>query len=93
MNDFGGEKKGKEKDEMLHLVDPENKLKLDEFTEKTTIHFINPLREGKKLLVLDLDYTLFDCKSSANSISELMRPGMHEFLVKSFSNMTTTNDI
>eukprot|EP00920_Eleutheroschizon_duboscqi_P012310 GHVT01029444.1.p3 GENE.GHVT01029444.1~~GHVT01029444.1.p3 ORF type:complete len:114 (-),score=30.33 GHVT01029444.1:1002-1343(-) len=30
--------------------------------EKTTIAIINPPRQGRKLLVLDLDYTLFDCK-------------------------------
>ena len=26
---------------------------------------INPLREGKRLLVLDIDYTIFYCKSQA----------------------------
>ncbi|KAG5461377.1 MAG: hypothetical protein BJ554DRAFT_6439 [Olpidium bornovanus] len=30
---------------------------------------------------MDLDYTLFDCKSTASSFVELMRPGMHELLV------------
>jgi hypothetical protein len=29
------------------------------------------------------DYTLFDCKSPASHISELMRPGMHSYLVSS----------
>ncbi|KAI9009535.1 HAD-like domain-containing protein [Gaertneriomyces semiglobifer] len=53
---------------------------LKETIEKTTISLINPLRQGKKLVVLDLDYTLFDCKSSASHISLLARPGMHEFL-------------
>jgi hypothetical protein len=28
-----------------------------------------------------VDYTLFDCKSPASHISELMRPGMHSYLV------------
>ena len=32
---------------------------------QTTIKFINPPREGKKLLVLDLDYTVFDYRSEA----------------------------
>ncbi|XP_022249247.1 ubiquitin-like domain-containing CTD phosphatase 1 isoform X3 [Limulus polyphemus] len=39
----------------------------------------NP-RPGKKLLVLDIDYTLFDHRSTAQSASELMRPYLHEFL-------------
>lgn len=29
---------------------------------KTDINFINPPRKGKRLLVLDIDYTIFDCK-------------------------------
>jgi len=32
------------------------------------------------MLVLDLDYTLFDCKSAASHVDQLARPGMHEFL-------------
>ena len=35
---------------------------------------LNPPREGKKCLVLDIDYTLFDHRSSAENPRELMRP-------------------
>ena len=52
--------------------------------ENTQIEFINEPRPGKKLLVLDLDYTLFDCKSSAASIAELGRPGLHPFLTSAY---------
>ena len=59
---------------------------------------LNPPREGKKLLVLDIDYTLFDHRSVASSGIELMRPGLHEFLTKSyrvsvfiFSSASTSN--
>ncbi|XP_014485952.1 PREDICTED: ubiquitin-like domain-containing CTD phosphatase 1 [Dinoponera quadriceps] len=45
---------------------------------------LNPLREGKKLLVLDIDYTLFDHKSVAESGAELMRPYLHEFLARAY---------
>jgi len=45
---------------------------------------LNPPREGKKLLVLDIDYTLFDHRSVASSGIELMRPGLHEFLENSY---------
>lgn len=38
------------------------------------IKLLNPCREGKKLLVLDIDYTLFDHRSSAENPLELMRP-------------------
>ena len=37
-------------------------------------------RAGKKLLVLDIDYTLFDLGSSAEQPDELARPYLHEFL-------------
>lgn len=44
------------------------------------IEIREPLREGKKLLVLDIDYTLFDHRSPAESARELQRPFLHEFL-------------
>lgn len=40
----------------------------------------NEPRPGKKLLVLDIDYTLFDHRSPAETGAELMRPYLHEFL-------------
>ena len=59
----------------------ENIKKLNSYIEKTNIVLINEIRNNKKLIVFDLDYTLFDCKSSANHISELARPGMHDLLI------------
>lgn len=47
---------------------------------------LNPLREGKKLLVLDIDYTLFDHRSAAESGLMLMRPYLHEFLTEAYKN-------
>lgn len=44
----------------------------------------NPPREGKKLLVLDIDYTLFDHRSPAETGYELMRPFLHEFLTEAY---------
>ncbi|CAF5157374.1 unnamed protein product [Rotaria magnacalcarata] len=41
---------------------------------------LNEPRQGKKLLVLDIDYTLFDHRSAAETGAELMRPYLHEFL-------------
>lgn len=58
--------------------------------QKRINHYIitelNPLREGKKLLVLDIDYTLFDHRSTAESGAELMRPYLHEFLTNAYKN-------
>ncbi|XP_022918444.1 ubiquitin-like domain-containing CTD phosphatase 1 [Onthophagus taurus] len=48
------------------------------------INMINQPRNGKKLLVLDIDYTLFDHKSSAETGAELMRPYLHEFLTAAY---------
>ncbi|GAB0096500.1 Ubiquitin-like domain-containing CTD phosphatase 1 [Sergentomyia squamirostris] len=48
------------------------------------IEMKNEPREGKKLLVLDIDYTLFDHRSSAEQGSELMRPFLHEFLTSAY---------
>ncbi|KAG4065738.1 hypothetical protein HA402_012416 [Bradysia odoriphaga] len=45
---------------------------------------LNPPRPDKKLLVLDIDYTLFDHRSVAESAAELMRPFLHEFLTSAY---------
>ena len=44
------------------------------------VKIINELREDKKLLVLDIDYTLFDHRTPAETGAELMRPHLHDFL-------------
>ncbi|KAH6594087.1 hypothetical protein BASA61_004076 [Batrachochytrium salamandrivorans] len=64
----------------LPHIDPVNISSLEKITRKTNIHLINSLRSGKKLLVLDLDLTLFDCKTPATHIDLLARPGLHDFL-------------
>lgn len=43
-----------------HVAKEEN---LKKFTESTMIHIMQPPREGKPLLVLDLDHTLLDFSS------------------------------
>lgn len=50
------------------------------------INTLNESRPGKKLLVLDIDYTLFDHRSTAEQAHELMRPFLHEFLTESYKN-------
>ncbi|XP_059146683.1 ubiquitin-like domain-containing CTD phosphatase 1 [Physella acuta] len=48
------------------------------------INTLNECRPGKKLLVLDIDYTLFDHRSTAEQANELMRPYLHEFLTEAY---------
>ncbi|KAG2705405.1 hypothetical protein I3760_05G051600 [Carya illinoinensis] len=65
----------------IHVKDKEvNKQKLRRRIDQYKIELKNPCREGKKLLVLDIDYTLFDHRSPAENPLELMRPYLHEFL-------------
>ena len=52
------------------------------------VKILNEPREGKKLLVLDIDYTLFDHKSAAETGRELMRPYLHEFLTTAYEVFT-----
>ncbi len=40
-----------------YLTDPRNARKVKEYTSKTNINIIHPVRPGKKLLVLDIDYS------------------------------------
>ncbi|OAY44972.1 ubiquitin-like domain-containing CTD phosphatase [Manihot esculenta] len=68
-------------DEAVDIKDKEvNKQKLRRRIDQYKIELRNPCREGKKLLVLDIDYTLFDHRSTAENPLELMRPYLHEFL-------------
>ena len=48
------------------------------------VKILNELRENKKLLVLDIDYTLFDHKTPAETGAELMRPHLHDFLTSAY---------
>ena len=41
---------------------------------------------GKRLLVLDVDYTLFDHRSPAETPTELARPYLHHFLASAYEN-------
>ena len=63
----------------------------DEYLQKVAkrvkdyeVKVLNQPREGKKLLVLDIDYTLFDHRSVAETGRELMRPYLHEFLASAY---------
>ncbi|KAL6515200.1 hypothetical protein OROHE_018832 [Orobanche hederae] len=70
-----------EHDEAMDIKDNEvYKLKLRRRVEQYKIKVRNLCRKGKKLLVLDIDYTLFDHRSPAENPLELMRPYLHEFL-------------
>ncbi|XP_061979289.1 ubiquitin-like domain-containing CTD phosphatase [Populus nigra] len=67
-------------DEAVDIKDKEvNKQKLRKRIDQFKIELKNPCRPGKKLLVLDIDYTLFDHRSTAENPLELMRPYLHEF--------------
>lgn len=58
--------------------------KIDKRIKEYKINMINEPRPDKKLLVLDIDYTLFDHRSSAETGYELMRPYLHEFLTATY---------
>uniref|UniRef100_A0A0D6R4M9 protein-serine/threonine phosphatase n=1 Tax=Araucaria cunninghamii TaxID=56994 RepID=A0A0D6R4M9_ARACU len=72
-------------DDVTDIKDKEvNKQKLRRRIEQYKIKLLNPCREGKKLLVLDIDYTLFDHRSTAENPMELVRPYLHEFLAAAY---------
>ncbi|XP_038877891.1 ubiquitin-like domain-containing CTD phosphatase [Benincasa hispida] len=74
------------KDEVIDIKDKDvNKQKLRRRISQYKIELRNPCREGKKLLVLDIDYTLFDHRSPAENPLQLMRPYLHEFLTAAYA--------
>ena len=48
------------------------------------VKVLNAPRTGKKCLVLDIDYTLFDLNSTAERPDELARPYLHHFLKSAY---------
>ncbi|KAK7063089.1 Ubiquitin-like domain-containing CTD phosphatase 1 [Halocaridina rubra] len=60
--------------------------KVEKRVKEYEIKILNEMRPGKKLLVLDIDYTLFDHRSTAETSVELMRPYLHEFLTSAYKN-------
>ncbi|KAL6068779.1 protein-serine/threonine phosphatase [Balamuthia mandrillaris] len=58
----------------------ENIQKIEHRIKNLKVEVMNAPRPGKHCLVLDIDYTLFDHRSPAETPLELMRPYLHEFL-------------
>ncbi|XP_068218962.1 ubiquitin-like domain-containing CTD phosphatase 1 [Palaemon carinicauda] len=58
--------------------------KVEKRVREYEVKILNDMRPGKKLLVLDIDYTLFDHRSTAETGAELMRPFLHEFLTSAY---------
>ena len=54
--------------------------KLQRRIDSTEVKVLNPPRLGKKCVVLDIDYTIFDLGSSAERPEELARPHLHDFM-------------
>eukprot|EP00736_Rhodelphis_marinus_P009859 Rmarinus@m.8999 len=67
--------------ESIHVCQRvENLRKVEHRVKHYSLTIMNQPRPGKKLLVLDIDYTLFDHRSTVESIDQLRRPFLHEFL-------------
>ncbi|KNE70129.1 HAD hydrolase, family IIID [Allomyces macrogynus ATCC 38327] len=54
---------------------------LERHIRMADIHLLHAPRPGKRLLVVDLDHTLFDCRArGVRNRADLLRPGTHEML-------------
>lgn len=80
VNDFDDDQQDNEAFENKEIYLSKIRRRIKEYK----IEVYNQPREGKKLLVLDIDYTLFDHRSSAETGVELMRPYLHEFLTSAY---------
>ena len=70
---YAGYEEGKEPDGTIAASDRTQEL-LAELIRTYDITVINPPRPGKRLLVLDIDFTIFDCRSQSPTIDVLKRP-------------------
>ncbi|KAJ2866664.1 hypothetical protein GGH94_001390 [Coemansia aciculifera] len=62
------------------VLSNEWQAQLQRIVAETEVRILNAPRAGRKLVVLDLDYTLFDCKNVSGNVADMARPGLHEFL-------------
>ena len=79
VDDFDDTTTSMDESELLR-AEPEHRRKLEKYRNSIEITFINPLRPGKRLLVLDLDFTLFDMHTQSDDFTRLKRPFTHRFL-------------
>jgi len=69
--------------EEAELADKENPLYLARIAKRVETYkpkMLAGFKPGKKVLVLDIDYTLIDHRSVVETPIEMMRPYLHEFL-------------
>ena len=59
--------------------------KLARRIDKTTITPLHDPRPGKKCLVLDIDYTIFDLGTPGETMTEKARPYLHEFMTACYA--------
>lgn len=64
--------------------DPVFQEKLQRRIGKAPIIVLQPPRPGKRCLVLDIDYTLFDLGTPGEHAGEKARPYLHEFLESAY---------
>ena len=64
---------------------PENLIKLQRRIAAAKHRPLRPPRVGAKLLVLDIDYTLYDHVSAASNLEQLTRPHLHDFLARAYA--------
>ncbi|KAF7262719.1 hypothetical protein EG68_00002 [Paragonimus skrjabini miyazakii] len=73
----------KEEDVQLGLL-PENLEKVKRRAKAYRARRLCEQRPGKRLLVLDVDYTIFDHLTPAESARQLARPYLYEFLKRAY---------
>eukprot|EP00906_Rhabdomonas_costata_P007911 RCo011301 len=81
--EFSEDDQGYEEDSANDFDIATSKQNLDRVRQKiasTTITLLAEPRPGKPLLVLDIDLTIYDCKSASESIAVLKRPFLDTFL-------------
>ena len=71
---------------------PDYVAKLEKRVASRPLALLHPPRAGKKCLCLDIDYTLFDHRSPAETPMELARPHLHSFLAAAYAEYGARTD-
>ena len=59
LNDFDVDFTADPKAAEAYIRDQRNRRKIQEYTDRLNLNIISPFREGKRLLVLDIDYSAY----------------------------------
>ena len=72
LNDFDVDFSADPRAAEAYARDQRNRRKIREHTDQLNVNIISPLREGKRLLVLDIDYSAYNSYTIRQNLKQVV---------------------